>query len=173
MKSRSFVVLAAAALSVVFLVAVVWAAQQAPDTITMNSKVYAKHTKALVTLTHKKHNVDYKISCADCHHVYEGGNNVWKDCDPFSGFFAFSKWIYKNTSSTWQISLNRLTKLLFNYLVEENEFNKQNTADLLARDIFIGAGRKLPSFLREFVSEIPDIKRIIIDPMNKRQVKHK
>ncbi len=59
----------------------VWAAQQADDVMTMNSKVYAKHKKALVTLNHKKHNVDYKIGCSDCHHVFKDGKNVWKEGD--------------------------------------------------------------------------------------------
>jgi len=82
MKKQSLLVLGALALGVVFIFSLVYAAQQAPDTITMESKVYAKHTKALVTLTHKKHTVDYKIPCADCHHVYKDGKNVWKECDP-------------------------------------------------------------------------------------------
>ncbi len=81
MKKRSLLMLAVAAMAVVFLFAVVYAAQQAPDTMTMNSGVYAKHKKTLVTFTHKKHNVDYKISCTECHHVYEGGKNVWKEGD--------------------------------------------------------------------------------------------
>jgi predicted CXXCH cytochrome family protein len=33
-------------------------------------------------LTHKKHSADYKIACAECHHVYEGGKNVFKEGDP-------------------------------------------------------------------------------------------
>ena len=81
MKKRSLLVLAAAAMGVVFLFAFVYAAQQAPDNITMNSKVYAKHKKALVTLTHKKHSVDYKVACTDCHHIYKDGKNVWKEGD--------------------------------------------------------------------------------------------
>jgi hypothetical protein len=34
-----------------------------------------------VTFTHKKHNVDYQIACADCHHVYKDGKNAWKEGD--------------------------------------------------------------------------------------------
>ena len=33
-------------------------------------------------LTHKKHAADYKVKCADCHHEYKDGKNVWKDTDP-------------------------------------------------------------------------------------------
>ncbi|MCK4729400.1 MAG: cytochrome c3 family protein, partial [Desulfobacterales bacterium] len=81
MKKKTLLVLGVAALSVVFLFAVVYAAQQAPDNITMESKAYKKHKKALVNLSHKKHNVDYAIPCADCHHVYKDGKNEWKEGD--------------------------------------------------------------------------------------------
>ena len=81
MKKRSLLVLGVAALSMVFLFGVVYATQQAPDNIVMESKVYAKHKKALVNLSHKKHNVDYKIPCTECHHVYKDGKNVWKEGD--------------------------------------------------------------------------------------------
>ena len=81
MKKRSLLVLGVAVLSVVFLFAVVYAAQKAPDNITMDSKVYKKHKKALVNLSHKKHNVEHKIGCTDCHHVYKDGKNVWKEGD--------------------------------------------------------------------------------------------
>jgi len=78
---KSLIVLAVVTMGVAFLFAGVYATQQAPDSIVMESKVFAKHKKALVSLSHKKHNVDYKIPCADCHHVYEGGKNVWKEGD--------------------------------------------------------------------------------------------
>jgi hypothetical protein len=82
MKKRSLFVLTAAALGVVFLFAGVYATQQAPDTITLEStKAFPTHTKSLVVLSHKKHNVDYKIACTDCHHVYKEGKNVWKEGD--------------------------------------------------------------------------------------------
>ena len=88
MKKRTLLVLTAVALSVVFLFAVVYATQTAPDNITMESKVFKKHKKTLVTLSHKTHNVDYKIPCNDCHHIYdEHGKNTWtqgaevKKCD--------------------------------------------------------------------------------------------
>lgn len=54
-------------------------AADAPDTITMESKIYSKHTKGLVSFTHKKH-ADYEgIGCSDCHHVYKDGKNIWKE----------------------------------------------------------------------------------------------
>lgn len=81
MKKRSLLALTAAALGVVFLFTLVYATQQAPDTITMESKVYKKHKKGLVHFSHKKHNTDYKVACTECHHLYEGGKNLWKEGD--------------------------------------------------------------------------------------------
>ncbi|MBN1226750.1 MAG: cytochrome c3 family protein [Deltaproteobacteria bacterium] len=56
-------------------------AADVPDTIKMESKVYPKHTKSIVTFPHKKHAVDKKIACTECHHVFEDGKNVWKEGD--------------------------------------------------------------------------------------------
>jgi cytochrome c553 len=78
---KSMLVLSVAVLSVVFLFAVVSATQQAADTMTMESKVFPEHTKGLVTFSHKKHNADYKVPCADCHHAYTDGKNTWKEGD--------------------------------------------------------------------------------------------
>jgi len=58
------------------------AKQDVPDEVILENKGYKKDKKGPVKLTHKKHNVDYKIACAECHHVYEGGKNVWKEGDP-------------------------------------------------------------------------------------------
>jgi len=81
MKNRAVLVLIVSALGVAFLFVGVHATQQAPDAVTMHSPVFEKHKKALVTFTHKKHNVDYKIPCVDCHHVYKDDKNVWKEGD--------------------------------------------------------------------------------------------
>jgi hypothetical protein len=81
MKKRSLLVLTAVALGMAFLVAGVYATQPVPETITMDSKVFSKHKKALVTFSHKKHHVDYKIACTECHHVYKDCKNVWKEGD--------------------------------------------------------------------------------------------
>jgi hypothetical protein len=80
---KSMLALTVAALGIVLLFTVVYASQPAPaDEMKLESKVYAKRTKGTVTFTHKKHNVDYKIPCANCHHIYEGGKNVWTEDKP-------------------------------------------------------------------------------------------
>jgi hypothetical protein len=82
MKKRSLFVLTAAALSVVFLFAFVYATTgTCPDTITMESKLFPTHKKSLVTFTHAKHNGYCDSKCANCHHVYKDGKNVWKEGD--------------------------------------------------------------------------------------------
>ncbi len=56
--------------------------QTVPDEVIIENS-YEKDKKGPVTLTHKKH-TEYKvkdklIACAECHHVYEDGKNVWKE----------------------------------------------------------------------------------------------
>jgi hypothetical protein len=56
--------------------------QQAPDSITIQSTLWPQVTKGPVTLNHKKHNEELKVACAECHHAYQDGKNVWKEGDP-------------------------------------------------------------------------------------------
>ncbi len=51
------------------------------DTFMIKDPAFKKYKKTPVKFTHLKHSVDYKIKCADCHHVYKDGKNVWKDGD--------------------------------------------------------------------------------------------
>jgi hypothetical protein len=99
------------------------------------------------------------------HLIWDGGN-------VYSGFYEFSLWVYENTSSTWQISLNRLAELLFNYLTEVKRHDTQKIADLLIQDILGFAGRRPPTFLREYVKNFPDYDKKTISRSNKRQIKH-
>jgi hypothetical protein len=40
--------------------------------VKMENKIYPKHEKGIVEFTHKKHVVDYKGACGDCHHDWAG-----------------------------------------------------------------------------------------------------
>jgi hypothetical protein len=55
--------------------------QEVPEQVTMDSKIYETHKNGLVTFSHKKHSDEYKVACADCHHIYDGGKNTWKQGD--------------------------------------------------------------------------------------------
>jgi len=81
--SKKFVTMLTIALSaLLFLTVGSLTATDIPDTITMESKVYKKHTKGLVTFSHKKHADNKDINCDACHHVYTDGKNTWKEGDP-------------------------------------------------------------------------------------------
>ncbi|MBW1805391.1 MAG: cytochrome c3 family protein [Deltaproteobacteria bacterium] len=47
------------------------------DIIVLDKEGYSKDRKEPVRFRHKKHARDYKILCWECHHDYDGKNNVW------------------------------------------------------------------------------------------------
>ena len=57
-------------------------ATDASDDIMINNEGYKVDKKGPVKLSHKKHSVDYKVACTDCHHDYKDGKNVWKEGEP-------------------------------------------------------------------------------------------
>ena len=57
-------------------------ATDVPDEISIKSDAFQAYKKGPVKLSHKKHIVDYKIACAECHHVFKDGKNVFKEGDP-------------------------------------------------------------------------------------------
>jgi len=67
---------------VFFSVGTLIAAEQVvPDKLEIENKGYKKDKKRPVLFSHKKHSTEYKVACADCHHVYKDGKNVWKEGD--------------------------------------------------------------------------------------------
>lgn len=109
--------------------------------------------------------------------VYNSGNFkksatlLWKEGKVYEGFYAFSEWLYTQTESTWQISLDRLAQLLFRYLCEEMEHREEEIKALLIEDIMTVRGRKMPSFLRENYVPYEEQKEGYAK-LNKRQLKH-
>lgn len=109
--------------------------------------------------------------------VFNSGNfkkcapYLFKDGKVYDGFFAFSEWIYTQTESTWQISLDRLAHLLFRYVTEVLHVNEEEFKDDLIQDVMIVRGRKLPKFLRIEV-ENKKSKKEEKKTFNKRQLKH-
>lgn len=50
--------------------------------ITIQNTGYKRVKKGPVLFHHKKHQLDYKLACVECHHNYENGKNIWKRGDP-------------------------------------------------------------------------------------------
>jgi len=98
---------------------------------------------------------------------------LWEDDNVYKNFNNFSEWIYSRTGVTSNISLNRLAELFFEYLTSSMKRDEEETADALVKDIINVPGRKVPSFLKQYISFIPESKLDKINNLNKRQVKHK
>lgn len=96
---------------------------------------------------------------------------LWKNQSVYFEFKKFSIWIYDETQSTWQISLARLSELLFNYLVNIKNIDKKEVAELLIYDFLKIKGRYLPEFLKEFSYLQKEIEKRELDLLNKRQIK--
>ncbi len=82
MKRKFLTVLVVGLTGLLFLAAGVLVAADVPDEITIQNTGYKKDKKGPVHFSHKKHHADYKVACAECHHDYEHGKNVWKEGDP-------------------------------------------------------------------------------------------
>lgn len=97
---------------------------------------------------------------------------LWKDGDVFKGFYDFSEWIYSQTASTWQISMERMAELLFRYLTDISGHDRDAAARILIQDLLRFSGRRLPAFLREFHTPKGDISQSKLETLNRRQMKH-
>ena len=51
------------------------------DVIIIDNEGYKKDKKGPVEFSHKKHSMEYKIICWDCHHNYKDDKNVWAPWD--------------------------------------------------------------------------------------------
>ncbi len=101
---------------------------------------------------------------------YNTINYLWEKCSVYDGFYAFSEWIYTQTKSTWQISLMRLSELLFKYLTDVLNYNQTLIADSMIKDIIKIEGRKIPGILQTHASKIPNLKRLAMKKQQKRQL---
>ncbi|MDQ6954532.1 MAG: DUF4080 domain-containing protein [Mariprofundaceae bacterium] len=97
---------------------------------------------------------------------------LWPNNDVFERFFAFSLWIYAQTNATWQISLDRLAALLFDYLIHIEHDDKQYIADCLVQDLMKIEGRVLPAFLRPYTPYTSKKTQVKASGHNKRQLRH-
>ncbi len=108
--------------------------------------------------------------------VYNSGNFkktslfLWKDGNVFDGFFAFSEWLYTQTQSTWQISLDRLAGFIYHYLTTVLHEEEKVIKASIIEDIMCERGRKLPVFLQDNYQQ-KELKESQLKH-NKRQLKH-
>jgi len=82
MKKETLTFALVAFMALIFLAVGALTAADIPDQAKIDNKGYKSDKKGPVNLSHKKHATDYKVKCADCHHDYKDGKNVWKDGDP-------------------------------------------------------------------------------------------
>lgn len=120
--------------------------------------------------------------------TYNSGNftqtlkYLWPEKDVYNGFYNFADWIYAETASTWKISLVRLFELLFKYLTEVLDLDTTEVANTMVSDIVRAGSKKLPGFLRDYATSIPDLRNTAKDKTlekhkeknarNKRQKNH-
>lgn len=82
MTKRTLNLILVALAGMIFLTVGALTAADVPDDIMIQNEGYKRDKKGPVKLTHKKHSVDYKIACNECHHEYKDGKNVWKEGQP-------------------------------------------------------------------------------------------
>ncbi|MBL0702637.1 MAG: DUF4080 domain-containing protein [Sulfurospirillum sp.] len=108
--------------------------------------------------------------------VYNSGNfkksilYIFKSSKVYDNFFAFSNWIYTQTESTWKISLDRLSHLIFRYVTEVLHIDEEEFKRVLIDDISTPTRRRLPKFLIVEIENKRVTKKSNI--FNKRQIKH-
>jgi radical SAM superfamily enzyme YgiQ (UPF0313 family) len=95
---------------------------------------------------------------------------IWGDESVFKNFYAFGLWMYKQTDSTYKISLQRLGELLFNYLTNVKKLNKELVAKFMLEDMMKLKGRAVPNYLKEFAQGHEASLKIGTSGFNKRQI---
>jgi radical SAM superfamily enzyme YgiQ (UPF0313 family) len=70
---------------------------------------------------------------------------------PFQSFMRWSEWLYQRAGRTDRIALVRLMELLFRYLTEELQHDRQTAARALWRDYRRGGRRDKPAFLKDYL----------------------
>ena len=94
---------------------------------------------------------------------------IWQDKSVFKNFYDFSLWIYSQTDSTWKISLQRLGELLFIYLTEIKNIDKEFVATNMLEDMMKLKGRAIPSYLKPYTKELEIDAKMGTSGFNKRQ----
>lgn len=80
---------------------------------------------------------------------------LYKADTPFNSFMKFSDWLFNETDQTASFALNRLAKLLFEYLTKHSGLDKIETGNMLYNDLSRRASKNIPSFLRQYIGNKP------------------
>ncbi len=99
---------------------------------------------------------------------------LWKDSEPFEGFWVFSEWLFAEVGHFTGISLDRMMKLLLRYLSEvvESPLSKLEVAQSLSND-YRRCRPRLPSYLAELTGESTRFnERKVSTATPKRQARH-
>ncbi len=94
---------------------------------------------------------------------------IWQDESVFENFYAFGLWMYEQTDSTWQISLQRLGELLFRYLCEVKQLAPEVVANIMIDDMMRLEGRVLPQYLKQYALNLSSSAKKGTSGFNKRQ----
>lgn len=94
---------------------------------------------------------------------------IWQDKSVFENFYAFGLWMYEQTDSTWQISLQRLGELLFRYLCEVKQLDPEIVANIMIDDMMRLEGRVVPQYLKQYASNLSSGAKKGTSGFNKRQ----
>jgi hypothetical protein len=87
----------------------------------------------------------------------------------FENFYDFSAWMYKQTDSTWKISLQRLGELLFSYLKDIKQITPELIASMMLEDMMKLKGRAIPNYLKPYSKEFSSDAKSGTAGFNKRQ----
>ena len=72
MSKRSFCVLTAVCVALIFAAGSIYAGSKVKDVIPLQTPEYAEHTKGIVEFSHKTHVAEYGATCGECHHDDKG-----------------------------------------------------------------------------------------------------
>lgn len=95
---------------------------------------------------------------------------IWQDKSVFENFYDFGIWIYKQTNSTWKISLQRLGELLFTYLTTVKEIQPEFVASKMLEDMMKLKGRAIPTYLKPYSKGFSADSKEGSSGFNKRQM---
>ncbi len=98
---------------------------------------------------------------------------VWGEGSPYDGFSGFAAWLFERAGHFSGIALDRLTRLLFEFLTDEVRIEAADVGARLARD-YTRPGRRLPAFLETYADALleRESRQPIRSGTPKRQARH-